>query len=106
MSRKRPSVLRWFFVILSGPFDPLITHLHKHICKEGRPSRVPKCLHSLCAYVSLLLTLCSRALRVPITSQMLSDILSRLVETIAEQGEDMQVRTENCILGTFVTPRD
>ncbi len=31
-----------------------------------------------------------RALRVPITSRMLSDILSRLVETIAEQGEDMQ----------------
>ena len=25
------------------------------------------------------------------TSQMLSDILSRLVETVAEQGEDMQV---------------
>ena len=33
-----------------------------------------------------------RALRVPITSRMLSDILSRLVETVAEQGEDMQVR--------------
>lgn len=32
-----------------------------------------------------------RALRVPITSRMLSDILSRLVETISEQGEDMQV---------------
>lgn len=32
-----------------------------------------------------------RFLRVPITSRMLSDILSRLVETIAEQGEDMQV---------------
>lgn len=31
-----------------------------------------------------------RALRVPITSRMLSDVLSRLVETIAEQGEDMQ----------------
>ncbi|XP_047109734.1 protein furry [Schistocerca piceifrons] len=31
-----------------------------------------------------------RALRVPITSRMLSDILSRLVETVAEQGEDMQ----------------
>ena len=31
-----------------------------------------------------------RALRVPITSRMLSDILSRLVETIAEQGDDMQ----------------
>lgn len=31
-----------------------------------------------------------RSLRVPITSRMLSDILSRLVETIAEQGEDMQ----------------
>ncbi|CAH0386341.1 unnamed protein product [Bemisia tabaci] len=31
-----------------------------------------------------------RALQVPITSRMLSDILSRLVETVAEQGEDMQ----------------
>lgn len=31
-----------------------------------------------------------RALRVPISSRMLSDILSRLVETVAEQGEDMQ----------------
>ncbi|XP_017780111.1 PREDICTED: protein furry isoform X2 [Nicrophorus vespilloides] len=31
-----------------------------------------------------------RALRVPITSRMLSDILSRLVETVAEHGEDMQ----------------
>ncbi|KAJ8938143.1 hypothetical protein NQ318_007003 [Aromia moschata] len=31
-----------------------------------------------------------RALRVPITSRMLSDILSRLVETVSEQGEDMQ----------------
>merc|ERR1712051_236568 len=31
-----------------------------------------------------------RALRVPITARMLSDILSRLVETIAEQGDDMQ----------------
>lgn len=34
-----------------------------------------------------------RALRVPITSRMLSDILSRLVETVAEQGEDMQGET-------------
>lgn len=32
-----------------------------------------------------------RALNVPINSRMLSDILSRLVETVAEQGEDMQV---------------
>lgn len=32
-----------------------------------------------------------RALRVPITGRMLSDILSRLVETVSEQGEDMQV---------------
>lgn len=31
-----------------------------------------------------------RALRVPITTRMLVDILSRLVETVAEQGEDMQ----------------
>lgn len=32
-----------------------------------------------------------RALRIPITSRMLSEILSRLIETVAEQGEDMQV---------------
>lgn len=32
-----------------------------------------------------------RGLNVPINSRMLSDILSRLVETVAEQGEDMQV---------------
>jgi hypothetical protein len=31
-----------------------------------------------------------RALNVPISSRMLSDILSRLIETVAEQGEDMQ----------------
>lgn len=31
-----------------------------------------------------------RGLNVPITSRMLSDILSRLIETVAEQGEDMQ----------------
>ncbi|KAF4527625.1 hypothetical protein B566_EDAN016356 [Ephemera danica] len=33
-------------------------------------------------------------MRVPITSRMLSDILSRLVETVAEQGEDMQPAAE------------
>lgn len=31
-----------------------------------------------------------RALSVPINSRIFSDILSRLVETVAEQGEDMQ----------------
>ncbi|XP_052897872.1 protein furry isoform X5 [Anopheles moucheti] len=31
-----------------------------------------------------------RSLNVPINSRMLSDILSRLIETVAEQGEDMQ----------------
>lgn len=31
-----------------------------------------------------------RALRMPLNSRMLSDILSRLVETVSEQGEDMQ----------------
>ncbi|CAG0903073.1 unnamed protein product [Darwinula stevensoni] len=31
-----------------------------------------------------------RALGVPVTSRVLTDILSRLVETVAEQGEDMQ----------------
>lgn len=32
-----------------------------------------------------------RSLHLPLTSRMLSEILSRLVETVAEQGEDMQV---------------
>lgn len=32
-----------------------------------------------------------RALQIRPSTQMLSDILSRLVETVAEQGEDMQV---------------
>ncbi|XP_064619246.1 protein furry-like isoform X4 [Lineus longissimus] len=31
-----------------------------------------------------------RGLYIPLTSRMLTDILSRLVETVAEQGEDMQ----------------
>ncbi|OTF78633.1 hypothetical protein BLA29_011220, partial [Euroglyphus maynei] len=31
-----------------------------------------------------------RALKIPINRSMLSDILSRLVETVSEQGEDMQ----------------
>ncbi|GFV46815.1 protein furry homolog [Trichonephila clavipes] len=31
-----------------------------------------------------------RALKVPLNARMLSDILSRLVETVTEQGEDMQ----------------
>ena len=31
-----------------------------------------------------------RAIKMPINSRILSDILSRLVETVAEQGEDMQ----------------
>ena len=39
-----------------------------------------------------------RALRVPISSRQLSDILSRLVETIAEQGEDMQGYVTELIL--------
>lgn len=38
-----------------------------------------------------------RALRVPISPRMLSDVLSRLVETVAEQGEDMQVSTQTAI---------
>ena len=33
-----------------------------------------------------------RALDVPVTSRMITDILARLVETVAEQGDDMQVR--------------
>jgi len=39
-----------------------------------------------------------RSLRIPISSRMLSDILSRLVETIAEQGEDMQGYVTELIL--------
>lgn len=31
-----------------------------------------------------------RAIKLPVNSRMLADILSRLVETVAEQGEDMQ----------------
>lgn len=44
-----------------------------------------------------------RALRVPITSRMLSDILSRLVETVAEQGEDMQVYDTLFFFLIFIT---
>ena len=40
------------------------------------------------------------------TSQMLSDILSRLVETVAEQGEDMQVILEYFTLYNTVPPCD
>jgi len=39
-----------------------------------------------------------RALRVPITSRTLTDVLSRLVETIAEQGDDMQGYVTELIL--------
>lgn len=44
-----------------------------------------------------------RALKVPISTRMLSDILSRLVETVAEQGEDMQgeIRHNNVIATWF-----
>lgn len=35
-----------------------------------------------------------RALHVCVTSQMLSDILPRLVDTVADPGEDMQVHEE------------
>ena len=45
--------------------------------------------NSRCNFYHIINVLC-RALRVPISPRMLSDILSRLVETIAEQGEDMQ----------------
>ncbi len=40
--------------------------------------------------VSVCVSQVFRALHVPVTSTDLSDILSRLVETVAEQGEDMQ----------------
>lgn len=49
----------------------------------------PHNIHEWC-----IVTQVFRALRVPITSRMLSDILSRLVETVAEQGEDMQVNAK------------
>ena len=39
-----------------------------------------------------------RALRVPISSRILTDVLSRLVETIAEQGDDMQGYVTELIL--------
>merc|ERR1719341_641734 len=39
-----------------------------------------------------------RALRVPISSRILSDILSRLVETISEQGDDIQGYVTELIL--------
>ena len=38
-----------------------------------------------------------RALRVSLTCNDLCDILSRLVETVAEQGEDMQVSSLTCL---------
>ncbi len=49
-------------------------------------------------FIVLILVALIRALRVPVTSRMLSDILSRLVETIAEQGEDMQGYVTELIL--------
>ena len=45
-------------------------------------------------FVSVCVCVCVqvfRALRVSLTCNDLCDILSRLVETVAEQGEDMQV---------------
>merc|ERR1719147_224414 len=39
-----------------------------------------------------------RALKVPISSRILSDILSRLVETIAERGDDIQGYVTELIL--------
>ena len=48
----------------------------------------------LCVCVCVCLCVCVqvfRALRVSLTCNDLCDILSRLVETVAEQGEDMQV---------------
>ena len=53
---------------------------------EGRGRLIGTNCVSVCCLLQLY-----RSLRVPITSRMLSDILSRLVETVAEQGEDMQV---------------
>ncbi|XP_026680249.1 protein furry-like [Diaphorina citri] len=50
-----------------------------------------------------------RALRVPINSRMLTDILSRLVETVAETGEDMQrtCKSDSAAIrnSKFVPPR-
>ncbi len=36
-----------------------------------------------------------RALKQPLTPALLSDILSRLVETVGDPGEEAQVRTQN-----------
>lgn len=36
-----------------------------------------------------------RALKQPLTPALLSDILSRLVETVGDPGEEAQVRTKN-----------
>ena len=44
-----------------------------------------------------------RALRVSLTCNDLCDILSRLVETVAEQGEDMQVRLDSPVYSASVT---
>ncbi|XP_046454255.1 protein furry-like isoform X2 [Daphnia pulex] len=75
----------------------------QHICRVFSESLPHSHLEERWAQVALHLALSSpsrhyagrslqifRGLRVPITSRMLTDILSRLVETAAEQGEDMQ----------------
>lgn len=75
----------------------------QHICRVFGESLPHSHLEERWAQVALHLALSSpsrhyagrslqifRGLRIPISSRMLTDILSRLVETAAEQGEDMQ----------------
>jgi hypothetical protein len=80
-----------------------LTCLTRHVAKIFSESHLQSSIAERWAQTALQLGLsCSsrhyagrclqifRALNVPINSRMLSDILSRLVETVAEQGEDMQ----------------
>jgi len=53
-------------------------------------SRWHACAVCVCVCVEVF-----RALRVSLTCNDLCDILSRLVETVAEQGEDMQVSLDS-----------
>lgn len=39
-----------------------------------------------------------RALKQPLTAATLSDVLSRLVETVGDPGEEAQVRTETFVI--------
>lgn len=96
-------LLRFCFPVWSIKSAEQITCFLKHILKVYTDSYTQARIAERWAQTALQLGLsCSsrhyagrslqvfRALNVPINSRMLSDILSRLVETVAEQGEDMQ----------------